>query len=122
MYLPTYATLSFVSLLSIGIATVNGLSQQPIQITSGDNGPFDTEFDAFVEATMHVWHVPGLSIAVVDNGTIFSKVLYSSIKLCFMLLPFCHIPYAEDVLSLKGLWTFNASESKSNRRHAILHR
>ena len=55
-------------------ATVLGLSQQPIQITSEENTPFDSAFDTFVEATLLEWRVPGLSIAIVDDGKVFSKV------------------------------------------------
>ena len=58
-----------------------GLSQLPIQITSEENTPFDSAFDAFVEATLLEWHVPGLSIAIVDDGKVFSKVLFSSSRL-----------------------------------------
>ena len=48
-------------------------SQQPIPHWNKDP-LFNSAFDAFVEATLQEWHVPGLSIAVVDNGKIVSKV------------------------------------------------
>ena len=35
------------------------------------------DFDSFVEATLRSLHVPGLSIAVVDDGEVFSKVSLS---------------------------------------------
>ena len=40
--------------------------------------PFNTKFDAFVEDTLNHFHVPGLSIAVVDGNQTFAKVLISS--------------------------------------------
>jgi CubicO group peptidase (beta-lactamase class C family) len=60
---------------SAGFAT-NGLSnsrQQPVQQTTKDNA-FDSSFDRFVEGVLRELHVPGISVAVVDNGKIASKV------------------------------------------------
>ena len=72
------------SLVSVREAAVLGPPQQPIQITSEDEPLFDTTFDAFVEATLQKWHVPGLSIAVVDNGKTVSKVSFSFFHLRFV--------------------------------------
>lgn len=73
------------SLISIGcllstFISVHGdgwpaLSQQPIQPGNELNeDPFDPSFDDYVEDLLKECHVPGISIAVVDNGRIFSKV------------------------------------------------
>lgn len=59
--------------LKVGKATISGQVQQPISL-SNKEALFDSAFDAFVEATLQEWHVPGLSIAVVENGKIASKV------------------------------------------------
>ena len=63
-------------LVSVGKATLSGTlqQQQRLQTTSQDKSLFDSAFDAFVQATLREWHVPGLSIAVVDNGKVSSKV------------------------------------------------
>lgn len=36
--------------------------------------PFTPEFDALVMENLNHWHVPGLSVAVVDDDETFSKV------------------------------------------------
>ena len=38
------------------------------------DGPFDKAFDEFVEDTLAIFHVPGLSVAVVDGEHTYSKV------------------------------------------------
>lgn len=62
------------TLVGVSADTVLGLPQQPIQISSDEDVIFDPAFDAFVENLLQELHVPGLSIAVVDNGKIASKV------------------------------------------------
>lgn len=51
----------------------SGFEQQPLKPLGEDN-VFGPSFDIFVEDTLRELHVPGLSIAVVDNGKITSKV------------------------------------------------
>jgi CubicO group peptidase (beta-lactamase class C family) len=36
--------------------------------------PFDETFDAFVEKLLQEWHVPGMSVAVIDGDQTFAKV------------------------------------------------
>jgi hypothetical protein len=36
--------------------------------------PFDADFAKYVEETMKKWHIPGLSIAVIDGPETFSEV------------------------------------------------
>lgn len=64
------------SLVSVSLARSD---QQPLQ---SEAGPFDAAFDAFVEDTLQAWHVPGLSVAVVDGGKTYSKVSVSSSPRC----------------------------------------
>ena len=42
-----------------------------------DPSPFTTDFDEFVADTLDHWHVPGLSIAVLDGDKTFSKACSS---------------------------------------------
>ena len=39
--------------------------------------PFNSKFDALVENTLKHFHIPGLSIAVIDGNETFAKVLIS---------------------------------------------
>ena len=48
--------------------------QRPIQNINENKDPFDPLFDDYVEDLLKECHVPGVSIAVVDNGRIASKV------------------------------------------------
>lgn len=52
-----------------------GLVQQPIR-PSNEDDVFDPSFDTFVDDLLQELHVPGLSVAVVDDGTITSKVIF----------------------------------------------
>jgi hypothetical protein len=48
--------------------------QQPLK-TDGVGDWFSSrEFDTIVESILNTWHVPGLSIAIVDGEKIYSKV------------------------------------------------
>ena len=62
----------FITMLSILRSAAE--FQQPLQVAAKGNTPFDPSFDALVEKTLTQWHVPGLSIAMVDHGRIASKV------------------------------------------------
>jgi hypothetical protein len=76
--------LLLLSLSGLGIATDR---QQPLQAASKHDSWFDLDFDKLAESTLHQWHVPGLSIAVIDNGKISSKVAHSFV-LPILLYPF----------------------------------
>jgi hypothetical protein len=39
-----------------------------------DTSPLNIKFDALVEGLLEKWHVPGISIAVVDGDKTYSKV------------------------------------------------
>lgn len=49
-------------------------TQRPIKAAAGGQPWFEDAFDDFVEKVLSSFHVPGLSVAVMDNGDIFSKV------------------------------------------------
>jgi hypothetical protein len=47
-------------------------SQQPLRVDS--SGPLDSKFGSLVNKTLHSWHVPGLSIAVIDGDDVWAEV------------------------------------------------
>ncbi|ODA81273.1 hypothetical protein RJ55_04237 [Drechmeria coniospora] len=48
--------------------------QKPLaKYGKGSGNPFDDDFARFANETLHRWHVPGLSIAVVDGQDIYAK-------------------------------------------------
>ena len=53
-----------------------------IPLVQHDASPLDEKFNDLVRRTMDSWHVPGLSIAVVDGDDTYSQVLNFSIGLC----------------------------------------
>lgn len=75
MHLIVRCYLVVASLRNIGNAVEH---QSPLwaQLSTYNLGDviFDPSFDAIVESTLLKHHVPALSIAVVDNGRITSKV------------------------------------------------
>ncbi len=38
------------------------------------SGPFDEAFEKLAHATLDLWHVPGISIAVVDGDDVWAEV------------------------------------------------
>lgn len=51
------------------------VSQEQIPLNGKERSPFSKEFNDLVSSTLDHWHVPGLSIAIVDNNSTFSKVI-----------------------------------------------
>ncbi|MCJ1469463.1 hypothetical protein MMC07_008096 [Pseudocyphellaria aurata] len=62
--------LPFVALLTFGLAGANGL-QKPLTNLRMD--PFSPELDTLIEETLKHFHVPGLSIAVIDGKETSAK-------------------------------------------------
>jgi hypothetical protein len=59
----------FVSCLQLA----SGLEgQKPLQSNSA--GPLDAKFASLVNETLHSWHVPGFSIAVIDGDDVWAEV------------------------------------------------
>ena len=72
--------------------------QRPMQIINENKDPFDPLFDDYVEDLLKECHVPGVSIAVVDNGRIASKV-----RLPHLFLPPPSNVFSSASLMLTGL-------------------
>lgn len=54
-----------------------GLADSAAEITS----PLDTAFETLANQTLKDWHVPGISIAVVQGAQTFAKVrIFPSVK------------------------------------------
>lgn len=62
--------LSFMLLLSFSLSLP---STEQILLQETDRSPFASKFDELVYHLMDHWHVPGLSIAIVDGSKTFSK-------------------------------------------------
>ena len=41
---------------------------------SDESGPLDRKFDQLVKETLELWHVPGVSVAVVEGENTWAKV------------------------------------------------
>lgn len=65
-----------------------------IPLTASDASPLTPDFDKLVADTLDHWHVPGISIAVIDGDKTFSKVCPSTAE-------------AEGQLNSAGLWHRN---------------
>lgn len=74
MYFTLLIAWSLWASVAVGSVAETYVSQQPVQSFYEDR-VFNPSFDSFVEETLRELHIPGLSIAVVDNGNIASKVL-----------------------------------------------
>ena len=66
--------------------------QQPL--TASKRSPLDGKFRELVEELLEHWHVPGISISVVDGNDTFAEVFLS-----FTIL--------EPLLSNAGIWHCN---------------
>ena len=72
MHFSNYA--ARVLLASVGLSAGTKIEQQTI-LSPSEHDVFSPGFDSFVEDTLNQLHIPGLSIAVIDNGNIASKVI-----------------------------------------------
>ncbi len=48
--------------------------QQAILKSKNENGPFDAAFEKLVNETLELWHVPALSIGIVDGNDTWAEV------------------------------------------------
>ena len=67
--------------------TVSFAIDQVVMKTYSDDesGPLNEDFAKLVNKTLDLWHVPGLSIAVVDGEKTWSKVTRGLFALYFIL-------------------------------------
>lgn len=64
--------IALISLLKVVTAHAE---QKPLSYGStSDGNPFNRDFGEFAKLTLDGWHVPGLSIAVIDNDKVFAEV------------------------------------------------
>lgn len=85
------AFLPFLQLLSSSSA-----SQQHI-LENDDTGPFNSRFSRLAKETLDLFHVPGLSIAVVDGDSVWAEVGWIS-------FPLLHPKY-NSLHEEEGKWT-----------------
>lgn len=64
--------LSFLALWFFGLAGANGRQEPLIDLPTN---PLSPELDTLIEETLKHFHVPSLSIAVIDGDETFAKVL-----------------------------------------------
>ncbi|KAG6995715.1 hypothetical protein G7Y79_00042g078200 [Physcia stellaris] len=67
------------------------VSQEQIPLNGRERSPFSREFNDLVSSILDHWHVPGLSIAIVDNNSTCSKVIPSRPFLSTTILPLTSI-------------------------------
>lgn len=61
-------------LLLLSALSLLTLADQRILNENDASNPLTPEIDSLIEQLLELYHVPGLSIAVIDNGNIASKV------------------------------------------------
>lgn len=54
--------------------------------------PLNEDFEKVVLATLEEWHIPGMSIAVVDNDNVYSKARTCLFLLLCLLLSLLLLP------------------------------
>jgi hypothetical protein len=85
--------------------------QQPLKTEEEVGDWFSSKsFDAFVASVLETWHVPGLSIAIVEGDKIYSKV------------PTHNIDSQAPANPRIGLWLCPTPEYQSNARYPLFHR
>ena len=71
LFRKSYVLLALTSICRAAISQ----QQQPILSENAVSKTYlDDELDTFVEGILQQYHVPGMSLAVVDGGDIFSRV------------------------------------------------
>jgi CubicO group peptidase (beta-lactamase class C family) len=62
------------SLVSFAVAASLALAQATQKVLKGNANPLDEDFKAFAEKALEKWHVPGVSVAVIDGDKTFAGV------------------------------------------------
>jgi hypothetical protein len=60
--------------LSILFFTSCVLSTEQQVLQDKDTGPFDAKFSQLANETLHLFKVPGIAIAVIDDGNVWAEV------------------------------------------------
>lgn len=76
MRFDAHCVLTLLFSTSAGNVLTSQVLPEDTTIPSEELTLFDNAFDDFVESTLRELHVPGLSVATVDNGRISSKVSF----------------------------------------------
>lgn len=71
----TISALAFLA-LQLSQACSNPHLDQQIPLQEGEVSPFSPAFNELVSQNLDYWHVPGISIAVVNGDETFSKVCF----------------------------------------------
>jgi hypothetical protein len=50
------------------------MTRQGTAVQHEDDGPLDRNFEKLANETLELWHVPGVSVAVVDGENTWTKV------------------------------------------------
>ena len=50
------------------------MTRRNVTVPIDEDGPLDQKFEKIVKDTLELWHVPGVSVAVVDGEHTWSKV------------------------------------------------
>lgn len=82
----------------------------PKVVPTRDNAqtPLDETFDALAKRLLEEWHVPGMSVAVIDGDQTFAKACPLSLSLKFISL------------TGAGLWLRTHPERTSHARNTLL--
>ncbi|KAI8274336.1 Penicillin-binding protein 4 [Colletotrichum sp. SAR11_240] len=67
------AFLALLALSAAGRAVGEDAAQQPLQPSDADPSVLSSDIGAYIEGLMQEWHVPGLSVAVVDGDKTWAK-------------------------------------------------
>jgi hypothetical protein len=86
------------------------MTKQRIFVQPNEGGPLDRNFEKLVKESLKVWHVPGVSVAVVDGDNTWTKV---HPKWDFRLAI---------LTTLLGLWYLLVSFHTRDTINAFLHR
>lgn len=68
---------AFLALLALSVtaqAVGEDAAQRPLQSSDDDSSVLSSDIGAYIEGLMKEWHVPGLSVAVVDGDKTWAEV------------------------------------------------
>lgn len=68
-----FIRISLFTLVLSGCSTVTASGQSVLK-KNDESGPFNDVFETLVNETLELWHVPALSIAVVDGDDTWARV------------------------------------------------
>jgi hypothetical protein len=88
-------------------------TEPSIMASNPENGPLDKKFEKLVKETLGTWHVPGVSVAVVDGENTYAQVISLQSMLPMLIFSQSGLRYR----ICRGLYPYDTFYTLLRRKH-----